>query len=197
MDSDIELQAFVPNPTSKYEYLLQCMCPVRALKIYLDCTREVRGQNRALFVHFDPAKAPRPISKATLGHFLMAAIQEAYFVLDREGEIVSANPHSVRGVATTWAEFARVPTKAICRSATWSGPCSFTRHYRLNLGKNDNSPNFATQMLTVATRADHSSGLGSLSPRPYIDFSLNFAKNCKKKKVQCYTSTIRPVRLGY
>ncbi len=66
----MELQAFVPNPTSKYERFLQRMCPVRALKIYLDCIKsitEVRGQNRALFVHFVPAKAPRPISKATLG----------------------------------------------------------------------------------------------------------------------------------
>ncbi len=86
------------------------MCPVRALKIYLDRTKEVRGQNRAMFVHFVPAKAPRPISKAMFGRFLTAAIREAYFILDREGEIVQANPHTVRGVAT-WAEFARVPPK--------------------------------------------------------------------------------------
>ncbi len=152
MHSDIELQALVSNPTSKYEHLLQHMCPVRTLKIHLDRTREVRRQNRALFVHFDPAKAPHQISKATLGRFLMAAIQEAYFILDREGEIVSANPHSVRGVATNWVEFARVPPKEICRAATWSGPCSFACHYRLNLGEDNNSPNFATQMLTVPTR---------------------------------------------
>ncbi len=44
----------------------------------------------------------------------MAAIREAYFIFDREGEIVSANPHSVRGVVTTCAEFARVPPKEIC-----------------------------------------------------------------------------------
>ncbi len=74
LNSNIELRAFVPNPTSNYEHFLQRMCPVRALKIYLDRTREVRGQNRALFVHFDLAKAARPISKATLGRFLTAAI---------------------------------------------------------------------------------------------------------------------------
>ncbi len=61
LDSDIELKAFIPHPSSKYEPFLQRMCPVRALKIYLDCTREVRGQNRALFIHFDPAKAARPV----------------------------------------------------------------------------------------------------------------------------------------
>ena len=153
LDSDIELRAFVPNPSSKFERILQRMCPVRALKIYLERTREVRGQNRALFVHFIPAKAPRPISKATLSRFLTAAIREAYFILDREGEIVQANPHTVRGVATTWAEFARVPPKEICRAATWSGPCSFARHYRLELdGDKKDPPNFGTQVLSVATR---------------------------------------------
>ena len=153
LDSDVELRAFVPNRTSKYERFLQRMCPVRALKIYLDCTKEVRGKNRALFVYFVPAKAPRQISKATLGHFLTGAIQEAYFLLDREGEIVSANPHSVRGVATNWVEFARVPPKEICRAATWSGPCSFARHYRLELdGDKKDPPNFGTQVLSVATR---------------------------------------------
>ncbi len=113
LDSDIELQAFLPNPTSKYERFLQRMCPVRALKIYLDCTKEVRGKNRALFVYFVPAKAPRQISKATLGHFLTGAIQEAYFLLDREGEIVSANPHSVRGVANTWALPEFLPNRSV------------------------------------------------------------------------------------
>ncbi len=83
----------------------------------------------------------------------MAAIREDYLILDREGEIVSANPHSVRGVATTWAEFARVTPQEICWTATWSGPCSFARHYHLNLGEDNDPPNFATQMLSVATRS--------------------------------------------
>ncbi len=37
------------------------MCQMRALKIYLDRSREVGTQNRTLFVHYDPAKAARPI----------------------------------------------------------------------------------------------------------------------------------------
>ncbi len=57
LDSDIVLRAFVPNPSSKFERILQRMCLIRALKIYLERTKEVRGQNRALFVHFVPAKA--------------------------------------------------------------------------------------------------------------------------------------------
>ncbi len=142
------------------------MCPVRALKIYLECTKGVRGQNGALFVHFVPAKAPRPISKATLSRFLTAAIREAYFILDGEGEIVQANPHTVRCVATTWAEFARVPPNEICRAATWSGSCSFARHYRLNLNKDKDPPNPGTQILW-RQGANLTSGVGS-SPPPHL-----------------------------
>ncbi len=59
LDSDIELQAFVPNPTSKYERLVQRMCPVRALKIYLDRTREVRGPS-ILIQPRHPVRSLRP-----------------------------------------------------------------------------------------------------------------------------------------
>ncbi len=169
LDSDIELKAFIPHPSSKYERFLQRMCPVRALKIYLDRTREVRGQNRAVFIHFDPAKAARPVSKATLGCFLTAAIQEAYVILSREEEVITANPHSVRGVAATWAEFARVPPEEICRAAMWKGPCSFACHYRLDLGKNKNSPNFATQLLIRwQPGAVPRNGLGLSLPSPFL-----------------------------
>ena len=55
LDSDVELRAFVPNRTSKYERFLQRMCPVRALKIYLDRTNKVRGQTGpCLFILFLP-----------------------------------------------------------------------------------------------------------------------------------------------
>ncbi len=126
------------------------MCPVQALKIYLVRTREVRGQNRALFVHFDPDTAAHPISKATLSHWLSMAICDAYVILGKT-EIIRANPHSVQGVATTWAEFARVPPEEICRAATWASSCTFARHYRLDL-TSKKSPNFAAQLLSVATR---------------------------------------------
>ncbi len=132
LSGDIELKAFVPDPSTKYEQYLCHMCPVQALKIYLAQMREVRVQNRALFVHFDPDKAAHPISKATLGCWLSMAIHDAYVVFGKV-EIIRTNPHSVRGVAMTRAKFARVPPEEICLAATWETPCTFARHYRLDL----------------------------------------------------------------
>ncbi len=148
LSSDIELEAFHPHPESDLDKLFQRMCPVRALKVYLKRTKESRGRNRALFVHFDPAKAERPISKATLSRWMTEAIKLAYVTLGRENEVIRANPHSIRGVAASWAEFARVSPVEICRAATWSSSCSFARHYRLDFSAKP----FASKVLAAATR---------------------------------------------
>ncbi len=50
----------------------------------------------------------------------------------REHDIVSATLHSIQGVATSWAEIARVPASEICRVVTWSGPCTFGQFYWLD-----------------------------------------------------------------
>ncbi len=58
---DKEFNAFVPDISTKYEWYLCQICP--ALRICLSHMREVRGQNQAMFVHFDLDKADRLISK--------------------------------------------------------------------------------------------------------------------------------------
>ncbi len=76
------------------------MCPVRALKIYVHLTLEVTGQIRALFVLFDRSHSP-------LCRWRTDVIRQAYTsTIFRKDLPVCANPFSVRGVATSWAEFA-------------------------------------------------------------------------------------------
>ncbi len=141
--SDLELSAFLPNPQTPGERGLRLMCPVRVLRYYLPRTPPLRGNNTALFVHWDEDRAPRPVSKRWVSSALSEAIHAAYARMGRADEIFSANPHSVRGVATSWAEFARIPASGICRAATWTNDCVFARHYRLNLG---DPSSFGTQV---------------------------------------------------
>lgn len=77
---------------------------------------------------------------------MTALIREAYSALSKEDHIIPANPHSVQGVATAWAEFDRVPPEEIYQAATWSTPCSFGCQYWLDLAAK--SPNFAALLLT-------------------------------------------------
>ena len=149
LSSDIELSAFHPHPQTPVERGLRLMCPVRALRYYLQRTQPLRGNNTALFVHWDEDRAQRPVSKRWISSALSEAIRAAYARLGRSDEIFTANPHSVRGVATSWAEIARVPASGICCAATWTNDGVFARHYRLNLG---DPSSFGTQVFEAATR---------------------------------------------
>ncbi len=153
LSSDIELSAFHPAPQSELERGLRLMCPVRALRYYLQCTQPLRGINTVLFAHWEEDRAPRPVSTHWISSALSEAIHAAIACMGRANEIFSANPHSVRGIAslaTSWAEIARGPASGICRAATWTTACVFARHYRLNLGDRSS---FGTQVFEAATRS--------------------------------------------
>ncbi len=53
------------------------------------------------------------------------------------------------GMATSWAEMARVPASEICRAATWSGPRTFAQFYRLDFSFRG----FGDAVLETAARA--------------------------------------------
>ena len=53
LSSDIELSAFHPASQSDLERGLRLMCPVWALRYYLQRTQPLRGNNTALYVHWE------------------------------------------------------------------------------------------------------------------------------------------------
>ena len=63
LSSDLETAAFYPEPTSPLERGFHLMCLVRALHIYLRCTKHTRGHNRSLFVYWDEGRAHCPVLK--------------------------------------------------------------------------------------------------------------------------------------
>ncbi len=75
---------------------------------------------------------------------MTAAIRETYSVCGKDKQIIRANPHSVQGGLVLWAEFARIPPEEICRTTTWSPPCSFAHHHWVDLAAK--SPNFAAEL---------------------------------------------------
>ena len=77
------------------------LCPVRALKIYIQCTVALRRTNQ-LFICFGPPCLGEPVSKARLSHWVMEAIQQAYRETG-EPVPVGVKMHSTWGVLTSWA----------------------------------------------------------------------------------------------
>ena len=150
LSSDLEITTFYPEPTNALERGFHLMCPVCALRIYLRCTEHSRGPNWSLFVHWDEGRAHRPVSNQWISSCLTeAAICSTYCHHGGEHEIICANPHSIRDVATSWAKIARVPALEICRAAIWSSPCTFAQFYQLDFYVDG----FGDAILETAARA--------------------------------------------
>lgn len=142
----VELQAFHPPPFSSPEdRRLNCRCPVRALRAYVDRTSAIR-QGSQLFVSRAPPRVGKPISSQRLSHWIVDAISMAY-------ECKSMHPpaglraHSTRGLAASWALFRGLSVQDICAAASWSTPHTFARFYRLDV----TAPSVAHAVLGVGS----------------------------------------------
>lgn len=129
----IELERFPAEVSSEFDRLLRLNCPVRALRIYLDRSKQCR-QDNPLFVAFGDNRRGRAVCKQTLARWISECIHLAYAHLGRDDPI-KANVHSTRGVAASWAEFAQAGLLTICEAATWTSSLTFAKHYRLDFAK--------------------------------------------------------------
>jgi integrase len=127
----IRLEAFSPGTATRRrgeEFTL--LCPLRALRIYLDKTRRVRRCDR-LFVAYAAWREGQPIRAPTMATWLRQVITDAYVVAGIPAPQVRA--HSIRATATSLAEVGGASMEDICEAATWAGPNTFARHYRMGL----------------------------------------------------------------
>ena len=138
---------------------ISTLCPVRALRAYIDRTQALRGEVTQLFVCYGGARLGRPLSKQRLSHWIVDAISAAYEDrgLPTPGRLVA---HSTRGMVTSWAALKGVPMAEVCAAASWSVPCTFARFYRLNVA----SP--LSMGTTVLYAAGQRGGVGTESPVP-------------------------------
>ncbi|XP_049341328.1 uncharacterized protein LOC125805033 [Astyanax mexicanus] len=128
----LELQAFYPPPfTSHNQQRLNALCPVRALRIYVDKSKSFRKSDQ-LFVSWAKPYTGRAITKQRLSHWISEAIALAY---TSKGLAVppGIRAHSTRGIATSWAVFSGLSIQEVCAAASWSSPHTFTRFYKLDI----------------------------------------------------------------
>lgn len=143
----IELDVFHPDPLCTGTGLDNfSLCPIRALRTYIERTRPLRHSHTQLFVCFDKKCTGKPVSKQLLSHWIVDTISQAYSNqnLPIPGDLVA---HSTRSMATSSAALKGVGLSDICAAASWSTPCTFTRFYRINV-TNPNS--LGSAVLSVA-----------------------------------------------
>ena len=105
------------------------LCPVRALREYLDRTKGMRqGENRNLFLA--PRDTTRVASKNALGYLMKSTIVEAHKEVSPETlKVCKARVHDVRGVGTSLAFAHNLSIESVLEAAQWRSDSVFTGHY--------------------------------------------------------------------
>ncbi|KAK7905173.1 hypothetical protein WMY93_017780 [Mugilogobius chulae] len=141
----IELSALSPLSDAEGHQQLHALCPVRALRVYVDKTASFRGTEQ-LFVSWAPPHRGKPLTKQRLSHWIVEAISVAY---ESSGLHPPAGlrAHSTRGMATSWAMFRGTSVEEICAAASWATPHTFARFYRLDV----TGPSLSQNVLSVGS----------------------------------------------
>ncbi len=139
----VTLHSFHPPPfASSEDERLHMLCPVRALKLYVDHSKVWRKTSQ-LLVCFGVGHRRLATSKKRISHWVRDAISLAYEVQNLPSPL-SLRAHSTRGVASSQALFRGVPLEDICVAAGWSSPHTFVKFYNLDV---DTAP--GSQVLSV------------------------------------------------
>ncbi|KAI2646655.1 Tyrosine recombinase slr0733 [Labeo rohita] len=122
-DQVVNLQAL---PLEEADPASALLCPVRALRIYVDRTRHFR-RTEQLFVCFGGQQKGNAVSKQRLAHWVVDAISLSY---QNQGEPcpLGVHAHSTRSVASSYALAHGASLADICRAAGWATPNTFARH---------------------------------------------------------------------
>lgn len=119
---DLYLQAL---PVSKDRSL----CPVRALRVYLERTNSFRANRERLFLSLQTGRT-HDISAQSVSSWLVNLIRMAH---EKSGAPIPAETqvraHDVRGVSTSVAWKYNVPLSSLVQSAIWRSKNSFIEFY--------------------------------------------------------------------
>ncbi len=139
----VTLLSFHPPPFALSEdERLHMLCPVRALKLYVDHSKVWRKTSQ-LLVCFGVGRRGLATSKQRISHWVRDAILLAYEARNLPSPL-SLRAHSTRGVASSQALFRGVLLEDICVAAGRSSPHTFVRFYNLDI---DTAP--GSQILSV------------------------------------------------
>ena len=141
-----ELLSYCPPPfASEEQRRLHSLCPVRALRTYIDRTQVVRLCDQLFLCFSNPAKG-KALSKQRLSHWIVEAVSIAY---GSRGLPLpqGVRAHSTRGMAPSWALFKGVSVSDMCTTASWSSLHTFVRFYHLDV----TAPSVAHSVLSAGS----------------------------------------------
>ena len=117
------------------------LCPVRALRFYLDRTKDLRGSRSLLFISFKKGHTS-DIRPATLSSWLKQTILLCYKQADQQAlELVQVKAHDIRAFAASKAFYGGVSVDQIMQACHWKAHNTFTNFYLKDLTWSDTDNN--------------------------------------------------------
>ena len=138
------------------------LCPVRALRYYLDRTKDLRGSRSLLFISFKKGHTS-DIRPATLSSWLKQTILLCYKQADQQAlDLVQVKAHDIRVFAASKAFYGGVSVDQIMQACHWKAHNTFTNFYLKDLTWSDNDNNLylgpvvaAQQVLDPSPQSSH------------------------------------------
>ena len=138
------------------------LCPVRALRYYLDRTKDLRGSRSLLFISFKKGHTS-DIRPATLSSWLKQTILLCYKQADQQAlDLVQVKAHDIRAFAASKAFYGGVSVDQIMQACHWKAHNTFTNFYLKDLTWSDNDNNLylgpvvaAQQVLDPSPQSSH------------------------------------------
>ena len=105
------------------------LCPVRALRYYLDRSKPLRGESSQLFISINN-KQTRGVCKNTLASWVKAVILQAYKDAPLEVRTsLKVSSHEIRALATSTAFYGNTSMDDILQAGRWANQSTFTGFY--------------------------------------------------------------------
>ena len=103
------------------------LCPVRAVKVYLDRTATHRPRCERLFV--TAGRSKKEISKTTVSFWLRKTISRAYELSGTALPVPAPRARETRGIAPSILFRKNFAVDQVLKAGTWRRHTTFTRHY--------------------------------------------------------------------
>ena len=138
------------------------LCPVWALRYYLDRTNDLRGSRSLLFIAFKKGHTS-DIRHATFSSWLKQTILLCYKQADQQAlDLVQVKAHDIRAFAASKSFYSEVSVDQIMQACHWKAHNTFRNFYLKDLTWSDNDNNMylgpvvaAQQVLGPSPQTSH------------------------------------------
>ena len=132
INREIFLEALPSQGPGRVSKKLQTLCPVRALRIYVEKSAPFRKPSVGqLFISYRRDNLGNPVTKQRIATWLVQLIKKAYVYFEMDPPL-GVKAHSTRAMSTSVACERGMPIEDICRAATWAHDSVFASCYRLD-----------------------------------------------------------------